>query len=1108
MTIATARPNGDAVVQNFNKATGSAYYAQIDGSATSGEWIQPSTGYPSAISWYVANLNAESVVSLGTTKRVRAIRIWAEVQNVSDVGHQVKASFTLRELETVRNITTRDFIGDYSAGSINAKQYGAWHATNPDGQPWNQGNIQRLQVEVYGYRSTGGQFLRIHTIGVEIDVKDPPTTSAVTLADTNTTRPQITATYAAVEGDPLARAEYKVFTAAQVAAAGFNPSTSAAVWSSGEVSVAGLNTHVDIDLAPGTTYHAYVRSAYLLNGSPFWSSWASQSFTITVEPPPTPVLSVSADATLRRALLALSAQINALTYADADFEDATPGNYIAGSGITGMLASTTFARHGIYSLRVTYSGSAAPFFANTGGSGAGLIPVSQGEQWTIGGYARAGTTGRTHRLVIRRMQGADRATATFHSQVNGTTAADVTGAWTAIPAVTDTIPSGVTFIAIQMEATATPAAGEQHYYDQLQAVPGASLPASWAPGYLSSAVLGIEAWDRARGVLVNLASRELAASKAGFSRRTAADALGEDATQSAISGSSQRWSPSATGSILDMGFSGAGGAFAESYALPASAGLVAVASFYAKASAPGNYTGTIGAADPVGTAVGADVGSTTVALTTGWQRFTVAATLPGGAVAHARVSLANATGATGQSVWIDGFAWQLRPAGSSTVADPWVPGSGTVPDWRPVRGGWGVIPSTSQTMIVADYEVPPGVERVYRARIYVAVPGASAQAVLASADTAGSTGSVFLAPDGQWRVKDPYQPHRNAVVRAYGQVAEQLDPAVSVFQPAGADLPVAFTDFVGGVNGQLGLLAIGEVEWARMLPLLTAGTTILLDLPEGGHRYLAITGASWPRAGPLGQIQRSVTLAVVEVDVPPDTAAPTAIAASTGAATPETFGRANTFEGGTDGVAITVVNSGGTSGDPFDSVYAVGSGSVAPVFRATSPLKGTRMARASAGISGMSSTAWSWPAGELRSYSRCYYRVPATLPGGDLYIMQSTGVGSGNAAQVKLTSAGKIVASNAADAVLGTSALTLATSQDFRIELAHFANGASGTIEVRIFTGAQLNSSTPSEILGPFTTDASTVITEIRAGLSFAAVAATMDYDDFRVSSATWPGPS
>jgi hypothetical protein len=164
-----------------------------------------------------------------------------------------------------------------------------------------------------------------------------------------------------------------------------------------------------------------------------------------------------------------------------------------------------------------------------------------------------------------------------------------------------------------------------------------------------------------------------------------------------------------------------------------------------------------------------------------------------------------------------------------------------------------VFPDTGQRFALSDFEVPPGIVRTYRAFTDTLLAGLPS--TLASAPAAGSMAAIWLAPTGTWVLKDPYVPERNAEVRVTG-LEEGIDPDVAVFHPAGLELPVPFWDSVGGDNPSG--------------PLLKTGSTILLDLPEGGHRYLAITRASWPRAGPLGQIQRAVNVQAVEVDRPPD----------------------------------------------------------------------------------------------------------------------------------------------------------------------------------------------------------------------------------------------
>lgn len=282
-------------------------------------------------------------------------------------------------------------------------------------------------------------------------------------------------------------------------------------------------------------------------------------------------------------------------------------------------------------------------------------------------------------------------------------------------------------------------------------------------------------------------------------------------------------------------------------------------------------------------------------------------------------------------------------------------------------------------------------------------------------------------------------------------------------------------------------------------PRLQLGDRVTVKDPEmlgaaTADFHIAKVETTYDRASGLGQ---SLTSRGLIPGAPP--AAPLA--------------KLNSFEGGTDGTAITTGNSGGASGDPFDAVYVL------------------------SGVQSM--TAWVWPVDQPDAYQGCYYRAPSPLPSATIYILQSTGAGNANGAQVRLTSAGAIQASNASDTTLGTSATTVAAGELFRVEMHHVANpaGGNGTIEVRIFAGADVDnpSDDPTEVLGPYSTAASTVVAEQRAGITFAsgigsgataptyravapirnvrsarAVVGTvaLDYDNQRVSSTGWPGPT
>lgn len=862
MAITTLRPNADVAGKSSHwlRSVGGSLFTPLAAASSSGtDYVYADAGMPTTVVWYAAELNGESI-TLGT-KRVGFVQIRGDIQNPTDVGHSVQVRTSIRDLATVKNITPPDYLKSASAGSIVARS-GAKQYRNPDGKEWTQANLQRMQIEFYAYRSTGGAFIRLHRIFVDVDLKDKPTVSAVSLANTNTTRPQASGTFTATEGDPLTRAQLKIFTAAQVAASGFSADTTTPVWDSGERATVSLKLDVGQDLAPGVTYHAYLRGAYTLNATAFWSAWASQSFTLVIEPATAPLLTMTPDITLRRAVLAYQGRVNLLSSDDADAEG-TVGNWVNGTGMSAVARSTAQAAHGTASVAMTATAVANPEMRNTGNSGAGAATVIAGQQVAGNGRVRTAVTGRAMRMGIRFT---DDALTQVGTTTYGATVTDATGAWSTLPTVTAIAPAGATKAFVVVQINATPAAGEVHYYDQGQLVPGSTVP-TWSPGgYLPISTARIDAWDRSTG-LDNLARLELSATRAGISNRTAADSLTTDPANTFQGADSMAWVPSATTSILDFGYPELGGSFTEDFALPAPAGLLVVASFYARASAAGSYTLTIDSHDGIGGS-GAIAGSVTVTIGTTLARYTVTATIPAGGM-HGRMTVGNNTGGTGQTVWLSAFQWELRPAGSSTVPDPWVPGQGTAPDWQAVRGmAATVFSGSSQRFALSDFEVPPGIVRVYRALVDTLLSGL--ETTLASTPSAASMAVIWLPPTGTWVLKDPYFPERNAAVRVIG-FGEAINPDMATFQPSGLELPVPFWDAVGGLNVSGGVIqAIGDTEWARLLPLLRNGSTILLDLPEGGHRYYAITGAGWPRAGPLGQIQRAVQVDATQVRRPPD----------------------------------------------------------------------------------------------------------------------------------------------------------------------------------------------------------------------------------------------
>jgi hypothetical protein len=85
---------------------------------------------------------------------------------------------------------------------------------------------------------------------------------------------------AGTDGGPQSHYEVKVYTDAQYGAGAFSADTSAATWTSGIVASSEA-TATAIGLTGGT-YRWYTRTAQTVNGTPHWSAWAYEAFTVSL----------------------------------------------------------------------------------------------------------------------------------------------------------------------------------------------------------------------------------------------------------------------------------------------------------------------------------------------------------------------------------------------------------------------------------------------------------------------------------------------------------------------------------------------------------------------------------------------------------------------------------------------------------------------------------------------------------------------------------------------------------------------------------------------------------------------------------------------------------
>lgn len=218
-------------------------------------------------------------------------------------------------------------------------------------------------------------------------------------------------------------------------------------------------------------------------------------------------------------------------------------------------------------------------------------------------------------------------------------------------------------------------------------------------------------------------------------------------------------------------------------------------------------------------------------------------------------------------------------------------------------------------------------------------------------------------------------------------------------------------------------------------------------------------------------------------------------------APPAVTGLTNTFEGGTDGTAITTGNSGGASGDAFDSV----SGGGIVEFDDDVVHEGGVSGRFNANGSASIFVAWTSSLGTLTDhYGRAYLRK-AGNPSSNTPFWQFRDTG-GNVLQLQLTSGGNVRVLDANGTLVATSSVALANGTWYRLEW--HLDHTGGAYELRIFTG---DSTSPDETLSDGSgVDMNADCTVIRMGMPASGTnwgSNDLNLDALVAGADTWPGP-
>lgn len=226
------------------------------------------------------------------------------------------------------------------------------------------------------------------------------------------------------------------------------------------------------------------------------------------------------------------------------------------------------------------------------------------------------------------------------------------------------------------------------------------------------------------------------------------------------------------------------------------------------------------------------------------------------------------------------------------------------------------------------------------------------------------------------------------------------------------------------------------------------------------------------------------------------------------AASSSTNGLANTFDGGTNGVAVSIANSGGLSGDAFGNV--TGTVTYTSAVAAHGALSATVLEPnggaaanyvAYTGLGSLTTQTW----------GRAYFRMDS-LPTSTIRLVGLQTFAGLLCTGLRVDIAGLLRVVNGANTGIGTaSTVAVPLNQWFRVEYRVIPDVAAGESEFRVWFNAD-SSGTPDwasnntgQVLG-------SNLAQARFGIASAPTAVTADWnlwiDEANAVAATWPGPA
>lgn len=735
---------------------------------------------------------------------------------------------------------------------------GAGRTTAPNGAAWTQALIDDMKVVVKKAINLITQ--NVYELYADVVYNEAPvsTVTAPTGTVTTTSQPAVTWTYTDPEGDAQERVRIKIFSAAQYGAVGFNPETATATWDSGEIFSGGTTySPIPVALPNNTTYRAYVKTADVGSGGRY-SNWAFNGFSILIDSPAAPDLTVTADNTLARVLLSVQGRDNLLTLNQSTIETGTVG-LVAGTNAGTLTRDTAQFRQGISSLR--FQSVAAGDMKVSSLTGLNGVPVTAGQTFT----GLASIRPASARSVRAEIAFYDVAGAQIGSNTNGTSAAPGAATWSE-RTVTVAAPTGAVTAAVFATVLATGGAAEQAWTDQLGIFPGTT--AAWTRGGFvydlgrladtydraDSAVSlgnsegpGTPAWAAQAGTWgISSLKAYLASATATASAVLTSTGLVDGIVQSDIT-----LSPTPNRALTGLIFRDVDNNNYLVYQLTKTATVDGIA-LYKRSG--GTFTllasqGGLGFVNGSTYIARAEFyGGTIRMYVNGVLRLTHILSAPdlatyGNNLKYGIFKDVGAAVDDGGSRF-DNFTVG-NPKAQSAVVERSIDG-GT--NWVAVRGlssASAAATSATQALSAYDYELPRSITALYRAQIQAVSGGL----VLAGPNSANQ--SVTLASTGWW-FKDPLAPGLNMQLDVARFDFDQKKPQ-QVYESLGATASTVVHDGVRGAAGTMEIYTKTAARYAKFQAIFLPGRTLYLENVLGQAWYVQIGEAvrwSLKRAAP------------------------------------------------------------------------------------------------------------------------------------------------------------------------------------------------------------------------------------------------------------------